>query len=297
MLKLISYWCLSGSLMISSAAPPSIGTVRSTGDFRMDGSITRGNTTVFDGSLIETTAVRSTLDLSDAEVTLAPASRARVYRNRIILEKGAGFVRGGERQVVEAAMLKVSSSSKGSVFQVELSSSHQVKVSAQNGSTEVHNQAGLLVANVPRGMALAFEADSGAVNVARLTGVVEARNGRFFMTDTLVHITAELQGAGLAKYVGKRVELEGLTIHGAMPAPGASQVVEVKDIRTPTVKDAPRSGRGAVPAGAGAAGGVAARGIGPGTTVAIVGGVAAGATVGGLAAVGSFAGSAPVSRQ
>src|SRR5690348_4619151 len=108
MLKLISYWCLSGSLMISSAAPPSVGMVRSTGDFKMDGSIIRGNTTVFDGSLIETAAARSTLDLADAEVTLAPDSRAQVYRERVVLEKGAGLVRGAERQVIEAAMLKVS---------------------------------------------------------------------------------------------------------------------------------------------------------------------------------------------
>src|ERR1039457_5555477 len=84
-----------GSLLVVSAAAPSIGFVKSAGEFRVDGSAVRGNGNVFEGTLVETTAARSVIQLADTQITLAPDSRARIYRDHTVLEKGSGLVKDG----------------------------------------------------------------------------------------------------------------------------------------------------------------------------------------------------------
>jgi hypothetical protein len=281
---------VSGCLIAVTAAPPSIGTVRSAGEFRVDGSTVRGNATLFDGNLIETSSARSVIELNGMRITMSPDSRAKLFRDHTVFEKGTGVVTDAEKHVIEAATLRIYPATKSTLLQIEMSAPNHVAVAARNGSAEVRNGAGVLVAKLNAGMALAFDPQAGAATAVKMMGTVKEIDGKFFLTDATNNVTVELLGTDLAKYAGKTVEITGSTIPGATAIAGASQVVQVTEIKQVGRK----AGAGAGSAGAGSHG---TGGIGVGTTVAIIGGVAVGGTVVGLAAVGGFSGSSSVSRQ
>jgi hypothetical protein len=295
MFKYVMSLIAAGSLLVLSAASPSIGFVKSAGEFRVDGSAVRGNSTVFDGAVVETTAARSVIQLADAQITLAPDSRVRVYHDRTVLEKGSEFVKDGSRYVMEAATLRIAPSVRESVVQIELITPSRVAVSASGGSAEVRNSSGVLTASLRPGMALAFEPQAAAAAAVKMTGTIELRNGTYFLTDETTRVTVQLlEGPDVTKNAGKKVEITGSAIPGSSPAAGASQVV-----RTVTVKPAGTNKKKAAAVGGAAAAGGAAAGIGlSGAAIgAIVAGVAVAGTVGGLAAAGSFSSGSSVSGQ
>ncbi len=286
----------SGCFLVLAAASPSIGTVRSSGEFRVDGAAIRGNSTLFDGDIVETAVARSVVQLAGSQLTLLPASRAQVYRDRTILEKGSGLFTGAQQQI-EAASLRIAPAAAGAVLQVDVSAPGRIAVTARTGFAEVRNASGVLVASLRPGIALAFEPQTAASQV-RLAGVVTSRDGKFFLTDTTANVTAEVQGADLKKYVGKKVEITGSPIPNATPAPGASQVVQVLSVSVVAIA-AVAGSAGAAGAAAAGAGGAAAGGISAAATAAIIGGVAVGGTLGGMAAAnaGPFSDNPSASRQ
>ena len=302
MFKYVTCLSIAGSLLALSAAS-SIGFVKSTGEFRVDGAAVRGNGTVFEGNLVETTAARSVIRLADAEITLAPDSRARVYRDRTVLEKGSGFVKDGARHVIEAATLRIVPSVRDSVVQIEITSPSYVTVATRGGPAEVRNSSGVLTASLLPGMALAFNPQAAAAAAVKITGVIESRNGAYFLTDETTKVTVQLQeSADVSKYAGREVEITGSSIPGANPVAGASQLVSAVTV-TPVGK---KRKAGAIAAGAGAAGagaagagaagaGAAGAGLSGAAIGAIVGGVAAGGAVVGLAAAGTFSRGKPIS--
>lgn len=241
----------------------------------------RGNSTVFEGNLIETTSARSVVQLGEVQVTLLPDSRAKVYRDRTILEKGSSIVRESDNHMIEAATLQIAPT-KDAVVQVEMTGPSTVSVFARNGAAQVRNSTGVLVASLRTGMAVAFTPQAGAAASVKMTGVVQSQDGKFYLTDNTTKVKVELRGQNLKQYVGKTVTVSGSSIPGAAASGGATQVVQVASVA------AVAAAIGAAGAGAAAAG--AAAGIGTGATVAIVGGVAAAATVGGLAAAGALPG-------
>lgn len=251
--------CLSGL----TAGSTSIGMVRSNGEFRVDGSAVRGNATLFDGNLVETTTARSVLQLGGVQITLAPESRVKVFRDHI-----------------EAGVLRIASAGEDVAMQVATTGPHGVAIAARAGTVEVHNSAGALVAIVQPGGALALDSQAGGNTAFKMTGVVELKDGKYFLTDTTANVTVELQGTNLAQYVGKTVEVTGSTIPGATAAGGASEVVQVVTIKV----------TGGVGRGAGA-------GLSKGATVTIIGGVAVGGTLAGLFASGTFSSTPSLSVQ
>jgi hypothetical protein len=50
-------------MLFLMAAPPSIGVIRSSGDFQVDGSTVSGNATLFEGSTVQTAAAQSKIQL------------------------------------------------------------------------------------------------------------------------------------------------------------------------------------------------------------------------------------------
>src|ERR1017187_196898 len=181
--RLLACLILVGCVLILTASAPSVGIVKSTGDFRVDGSIIRGNGTVFDGNLIETTAARSTVQLGEAQITLLPNSSAKVYRDRTVLESGSELMRNGEKRTIEAATLQIASASKDGVVLVAMGGPNNVKVFATSGAAEVRTAAGLLVASLSPGMGLAFTPQAGAATSMQMKGVVESTDNKFFLTD------------------------------------------------------------------------------------------------------------------
>jgi len=282
MLRFMVSILAGGCWLVATGATGSIGVIRSSGDFRVDGSTLRGNGTVFDGNVIETTVARSVVHLDAVEITLGPDSRARVYRDRTVLEKGAGLLRDADKHVFEAASLRISPAARDSVIQVDVEGPGRINVSTRGGGAQVRNSAGVLVASMRPWSELAFDAGAGAAAGAstsvHLSGVLTVQGGKYFIADATTGIKVELQGSDLGKYVGTRVNIYGSAIPGATPAAGASQVVQVTSV---------------VPAAAGVAGGAAAAssaGLSTAATAAIIGGIGVAATVGGLAAVGDLPG-------
>jgi len=285
MLKFAIFLCVPGTLLVS-AAPASIGFAKSPGDFRVDGSAVRGNGTVFEGAVVETADARSVIQLADAQITLAPESRLRVYRDRAVLERGSGSVKEGVHYVIEAATLRIAASAQASIIQIALTGPMALTVGARGGAAEVRNSSNLLTASVLPGMALAFEPQQAASTELKLTGVVESRDGAYFLTDETTKVTVQIEGANVSKHVGKMVQITGSSVPNANPAGGASQLVRIVAIKQVAAGSAAAAGSGGAGAGAGAGTGLSVAAIG-----AIVGGVAVAGTLGGLAAAGTFSGS------
>jgi hypothetical protein len=293
------------------ASTPSVGTVKSTGDFVVDGSTIRGNSTIFEGDLVASTAVRSTVQLGEAQITLLPNSSAKVYRDHTVLESGSELMRNGENHMIEAATLQIASSAKDGVVLVAMSGPNRIQVFANSGAAQVRTAAGFLVANLNPGMGLAFTPQAGAATAMQMKGVLETAGNKYFLTDATSKTRSELRGTDLGKFTGKSVQVTGSVILGAAAASGASQVVQVTKIEQLSSQSAKAAGLpaagaagaagGAAAAGAaGAAGGAAAAGaaaagatiagVGVGTAVAVGVGAAAAATIGGLAAAGALPG-------
>jgi hypothetical protein len=300
-MKLIPALLAGGCLLAMSAASLSIGLVKSTGEFRVDGSAVRGNSNVFEGNLIETAATRSVIQVAGAQITLAPDSRARIFRDHTVLEKGTGSVKDGAQHVIEAKTLHIAPSNSASEVQIAISGNSRVIVASAGGAADVRNAAGILAAHVLPGMSLAFQPQAAAPTVVRMTGTLTASKGSYLLTDDTTKVTVQVENADASKYVGKKVDLTGTFVASATPAGGASQVVRATTIQPVNAKRkaaaAGASAAGAGAAGAAGSGAGAAVGISTAATVAIVGGVAVAGTVGGLAAAGSFSDDTPVSRQ
>jgi hypothetical protein len=280
----------SGFLFALVAVPPSIGVANSSGEFRVDGSVIQGNSTLFDGTVIETTSARSVLRIAGAQVTLLPDSRAKVYRDHAIIEKGSGIVAHAQHLTVEAASLRIAPSAGDAVVQVEKTGQAQVVVATTAGSAEVRNASGVLIASLNPHMALAFDsaASSGqtgaAAGAVKLTGVVQTAGGNFFLTDSTTGVKVELRGDNLARYAGTTVTFSGSIIPGEVPAAGASQVVQVVSI------DVVRSAAPGTAVAAGAGGHLA-----PVALPAVIGGVAVTMTVVSLYSVTGFTSVRPLS--
>jgi hypothetical protein len=115
-----------------------------------------------------------------------------------------------------------------------------------------------------------------------MSGTLTANSGKFFLTDDVTRVTVEVQGEGLSKYVGQKVNLSG-SITPA-PAAGSPEILIVSSV----------SRKAAVAASKTAPAGVKA-GLSKGAVVGLAGGATA-ATVGTLYAAGGGE-ETPVSRR
>ncbi len=282
MLKSVLAIAMSLHLGLASAASPAIGTVIAKGAFRVDSATVNGNATLFEGSMIETSTVPSSVQLNTgARVSLGASSRGRLFGDRMVLEKGNLDLENSAGFKLVALGLTIQPERGASSGRVFLENGHRVRVAASGGSLRVLNASGQLIANMAPGVAMAFEPQPSS-NMTRVTGVIQKKGEHYILTDEITKVTVELRGNEVAQYVGKHVEVTGTMDSGATPVSDASQVVQAKEIHTDgkskSVAAAAATGGAAGAGGAGAATGIAV------STVAIVGGVAAAATVGGLAA-------------
>jgi len=291
-LKQLILLVAGAGLSVLGAVPPSIGVVTSAGEFRLDGAPIRGDSTLFDGNVIETSAARSVARLSGAQVTLLPDSRARIFTNRAVLEKGSGIVAHAPKLILETDSLRIAPSAEDSIVQVERTTDAKVVVATRGGPAEVRTASGLLIGVLKPDMALAFDlhAASGqpasASGAVKLSGVVSSAGGKFFLTDRTTGVKVELRGEELAKYNGRTVVFQGSVIPGATPAGGATQVVQVVTIEVAKAAATP-----AAAAGAGSGGALSPMALG-----AYIGGVAVTLTMTSLYSVGAFDDVRPLSR-
>jgi hypothetical protein len=285
-----------------AATPPLIGTATAAGSFRVDRSTIRGNATLFEGSLVETNASISWLELPGGTVLLAAFSRARVFEGHVSLEAGAGEFEHVTGLRMEAPGLIVQPEGDRGSARVTLGNGGRVTVAAFSGSFRALNARNRLIANIRPGSTLEFNPQpSGAPS--RVTGCLVNRRGHFVMTDETTNVVVEVAGPALQKEQGNRVEVAGTMDPATTPVSEASQYIRVTSVKRISKGCGSRS---AAPAGSdGAAGKAGSAGAGTAgtsagksagtislTTIAILGGVAVAAVVGGLAVARKLPGQA-----
>ena len=276
-MRLVWYpFIVAGCALALSGASTSIGVVRSYGEFTVDGAAVHGNSTLVAGNVVETTATSTTANVGKAEVTLLPASRATVYKDRTTLQKGTTTVRGASL-AVEAGALRVVPSEARSFVEVGYSDRKVITISARAGAAEVFTTSGQLLASLNPGGAIAFEPASGtgagasaagqagADTALQLHGKLTFVDGKYYvsMGGKLYQLTSST--LDLAKYVGQVVDATASIISTT----GSTTVVAVSAVSAASVA-----------AGAGLSK----------TAVLVIVGAATAGTLGGLAATGSFSG-------
>ncbi|MEZ5402135.1 MAG: hypothetical protein R2729_20850 [Bryobacteraceae bacterium] len=264
------------NLAVGSAAAPVIGVATAKGSFKLDSAPVIGNGTLLEGSTIETSRTSSELRLvGGVKMSMGTDSRGRVFRDRMVLERGSSqFVNVGQFGL-EAKTLHILADDSSASGRVTVSANNRVQVAALTGSFRVTAANGVLLASLRAGNALEFEPSStgGASAPSKLTGCVVKTENNYFLTDETASVTVQLKGGHVEKYAGHKVEVMGAQVPGAKPAGNASQLIQVGQL-----KDLDR--RCSLPAGA-IAGGAAAGGAAAGGAAA--GGAAAGAaTAGGV---------------
>lgn len=281
--------CLCGIL---PAATSVIGVAVANGNFLLDRSEVVGNSTVFDGSVVQTSKSMSDLSLtSGLKMRLAVDSRGKVFHDRLVMEEGAGQV-SGSKYLVEARGLRVIPVGSNATVRVALGPETLVEVAAVTGSFQVETLAGIRVANMTPGSALSFTEEAGASMPTVLCGKPLHVNGKFVLTDKTTGVTVELTGISLDEFGGKSISVTGNM--------AGSEVLHVLSAKRSScggtaakAGQAGAAGAGAAGAGAGAAGaGAAGAGAAVGLSTAAVAGIAvagaAGIGLGVTAAAGGF---------
>jgi hypothetical protein len=154
-----------GCLVSAAASPSSIGFVVTNGQAQIDGIAVHGNSTLFQGSVVQTGDVTTDLMFSGgSNLLLQPGSAVKVYREYAVLQHGMAIQRRAHGYTLVADGLKVSSlSPQGAVVVARKDRSH-LEVAAQGGPAEVRTAAGELVARLESGKALSFAIQDPAQN-------------------------------------------------------------------------------------------------------------------------------------
>src|SRR5579863_801530 len=191
-------WAI-GAISCLCAANSAIGTAVANGSFQVDHSAVWGNTTVFDGSVIETSTASSQLQLrGGVQMRLAANSRATVYQDKPVLETGYGQLESAAGYEIDAGTLRISPAGRDTVTRIRLADDRRVTVAAVRGVVRVANETGLLVAKVEAGSSLDFEPQAaGASAPTRVSGCLLQKSGRFIIADQTTNLILEVQGTGL----------------------------------------------------------------------------------------------------
>ena len=192
--------------MASAAAVAPIGMVTASGHFTLQGSQVWGNATLFDGAVVETGPASSQLALrSGVKVQLGPGSRAQVFSDRLLLEKGAGQVSG--------LMIR----GQQADARVRIGWGSRIEVAALSGVARVISAGDVTLASIPAGRSMLFAPQAGQGASFTRAGCLLYKDNHFILQDDNTQEVVELNGQDLAANVGNRVEVTG-TASAARPA-------------------------------------------------------------------------------
>lgn len=295
--KIVLVCTISASLGVLSAATTGIGVAMSEGNIVINSASTAGNATVFNGSTVETQSAASQVRLKDgAQLRLASDSKGTVYSDHIDLQKGSARITG---YAANASGLSVRAEGKSSAS-VSVRDQGVVEIAALTGDVHVFNAAGFNVANLVPGRALDLRAqDAGASAPSSLTGCAVRSGENLLLTDETSNVTVQLRGGNVK--TGQRVQITGSMVPNTTPVSGATQVINVTNVKTVggTCKAGAVAAAGGAAAGAGAAAagagaGAAAGGAAVAASTAVIAGAAVATGVGvGVAAAAGATGSTP----
>src|SRR5580658_2995019 len=243
--------CAFSSLGLLSAATSGIGVAMSEGSILIDSSSAAGNATIFNGSTLETQTASSQVHLNGgAQLRLASDSRGTVFSDHVDLQKGSAGITGYS---ANASGLSVRADGKASAT-ISMRDHGVVEIAALTGDVHVFNAAGLNVANLVPGRALDLKPqDAGANAPSSLTGCAVKAGGNTLLTDETSNVTVQLKGGNVK--TGQRVQITGSMVPNATPPSGATQVINVTNVKQ---VGGPCKGVGSAAAGGAAAAGAAA---------------------------------------
>src|SRR6266481_5168780 len=133
------------------AAAPPIGIVTASGHFTLDRSEVWGNTTLFDGGILETGSASSEAVLRNGvKIQLGATSSASIRQNRLTLLKGVGQVAAPENYEVNAGGLSIRSASGMGRMRVSWSPDGRIEVAALAGAARVADGTGAILASIWR---------------------------------------------------------------------------------------------------------------------------------------------------
>ena len=195
-------------------AAPAIGIATASGHFTVEKSQVWGNSTLFDGATVETQQASSELALrSGVKLQLGAMSRAKVWENRLALERGVGQAYGTSAFELDAAGLKIRSADGAARFRVAVND--RVEVTALAGVARVMNSSGAMLASIPAGRAMSFAMQQGsATGAITRTGCLLYKDGHYILQDENTQEVVELNGVdaaarALQANTGNRVEVVG----------------------------------------------------------------------------------------
>jgi hypothetical protein len=214
---------------ILAAAPRYIGMITANGRLWVDSAGVSNHATIFEGTVVETEEVPAKLQLAGgARVWLDVASRADVFQDHLLLQKGSAQLDAGSGFRIEARTLRVALASPASRTIVSMRDSGAVQVGALNGQVQVRNGQDMLVARVVTGRPLELRLDSsGALLV---TGFVSRLGISVVLQDEVSGVTVELRGKDLDNYLGKRVKVSGAAAESRATA-AAQQVIQASSLQ------------------------------------------------------------------
>ena len=97
-----------GCLVSVAASPSSVGFVVTNGQVEVDGSVVHGNSTLFQGSLIQAGSATSDLMFpGGSNLLLQPDSAVKVYREYALLQRGAVIQRGSHELVADGLRISL----------------------------------------------------------------------------------------------------------------------------------------------------------------------------------------------
>jgi len=230
------------AFLLSSAAfaatPAPIGIITASGHFTVEGSRIWGNATLFDGAKVETGTAASELALRNGvKVQLAAGTTARIWPDRLTLERGSGQITAPGAFEIRAGEMNVSAG--GARVLLALATPGGLQVAALSGTARVTGAQGALLGSVTAGNSLKF----AMLQAQTRAGCLVYKDGGFLLQVDDSPEVLQLRGPDLAANVGNRVEITGTRAAAAATIAPASSVVEVTSV-------APRSTGGCLTAAA-----------------------------------------------
>lgn len=279
-----------GLISWSGLFAASLGVATSGGPFKIDNATVHGTATLREGSTVETISAPSNLRLSNgSRFELDAASRAKIFSDRLVLERGSGEFVTGPSFRVESKSLRISAGEPGVRAKIALREDRKVQIASAAGRMHVRNAAGMLISNVEPGIALEFEPQAGGAALpSSFVGCLLEKEGKFVIYDQTTKMVVELKSSGpdLRAEVGNRVQANGT----ARPGANNSQTLDVTTITQiekggcAEIARLINADRPPATAGARTPAGEPRAGMSAGTKVAIIAGVIAGGAGGALAA-------------
>jgi hypothetical protein len=186
-----------------------IGVATSKGRFFVNQAPVAGQTSLIEGSTIETENAPSEVRLfGGAALRLGALSRGRAHRDRFVLERGEGQLERSSGYRLEAGNLRILPAQSA---RIRVTDGSVVQVAALAAPVQVMEASGALLATVSPGMALQFQAQpDGATPPYVLSGCVRQADGRYWIEDPALGIRIPLEGDDLKAHVGRPVEIRGV---------------------------------------------------------------------------------------